>query len=203
MGYSPSQARNYNGGQTQPTAGTYNTQTPPEIQQFIRPPAPAAPAPTPAAPAPTPFQPMRAPPAPAQVAPPAPAAVRAAAPAPQAPLVFEKMESEADHYAPWSVQGLQEPYGITIQGDSIVFTRAGVYLFYVSVQKAPTDCMLKLFNPLTQQQIFFSYGNDECAFLSLTKSVDANEAWRLHVVAPTSDQGAAPVRVQASLTKLN
>jgi hypothetical protein len=110
---------------------------------------------------------------------------------------------------PWTTQGIQSALGLAIQGSSLVFQQPGVVALYVSVQQAPPEMLLRLVNPLTQDVVAFAYGNENTAFLTLVKPVDAGEAWQLQTMVPFPDpdgdeppQDVQAVTMVAQIAKL-
>jgi len=222
QGYSPSLARGY--GQGQPSA-QIQPQVQPQDMPYARPPPPqggytpqqqqqlmamrqmqqrnVAPATSQEdAPAPAPAQ-IRSAPAPA----PAPA------PSPKASAVSLRLERTfhpvREPNTPWTTQGIQSALGLAIQGSSLVFQQPGVVALYVSVQQAPPEMLLRLVNPLTQDVVAFAYGNENTAFLTLVKPVDAGEAWQLQTMVPFPDpdgdeppQDVQAVTMVAQIAKL-
>jgi hypothetical protein len=130
----------------------------------------------------------------------------------KAPLSVLKLERSfhpiREPNTAWSVQSTQGMVGIAIQGTSMVFQQAGVVAFYASIQQTPPNTMLRLFNPLSQQVVAFSNGNENTAFLSLVKPIESGEAWQLQIVVLPQDQEEGEptdfpsMTVSASLSKL-
>jgi hypothetical protein len=81
-----------------------------------------------------------------------------------------------------------------------VFQQAGVIAFYVSIQKAQKDTLLRVLNPLTHIPVAFAYADDTFAYLSFVKPVDAGEAWQVQALVPLPDeqQGDTPIPPQES-----
>lgn len=199
MGYSPSQARGY-GAQTPAAAPATAQERPPQgytpqqqqilamrqQQQLMQaPPRPPVADDTQRALAPMPLPVARAP----------------------APLRLERtFHPVREPTAPWNVQGPQPVLGLAVQGASLVFQQPGVVALYISVQQAPPETLLRLVNPLTQSVVFFAYGSENSAFLSLVKPVDAGEAWQVQLMLPRPSEEDAPepspVHMVAQVAKL-